>query len=223
MKNIKYLLILISFGMLNQSFSQDTIGKLTFETRYQLRQDSTYLPNLNIRYFFKENSALRIGLAYQYSSVLREITEVDGDGLGTVEKLNDMFMFNIGIEKHFRKNNVSPYLGGELQFGIGKKEEFGTRTDSVIFIADYNYSVKKPISHFGVYVFSGVDFYVFDNLYIGTELGVLFSSAQSKTGEFKITDESSLTDPEIKTSIPAVKTKSFGVANVGMIKVGWRF
>ena len=223
MKNIKYLLILISFGMLNQSFSQDTIGKLTFETRYQLRQDSTYLPNLNIRYFFKENSALRIGLAYQYSSVLREIKEVDGDGLGTVEKLNDMFMFNIGIEKHFRKNNVSPYLGGELQFGIGKKEEFGTRTDSVIFIADYNYSVKKPISHFGVYVFSGVDFYVFDNLYIGTELGVLFSSAQSKTGEFKITDESSLTDPEIITSIPSVKTKSFGVANVGMIKVGWRF
>ena len=71
MKNIKYLLILISFGMVNQSFSQDTIGKLTFETRYQLRQDSTYLPNLNIRYFFKENSALRIGLAYQYSSVLR--------------------------------------------------------------------------------------------------------------------------------------------------------
>lgn len=223
MKNIKYLLILISFGMLNQSFSQDTIGKLTFETRYQLRQDSTYLPNLNIRYFFKENSALRIGLAYQYSSVLREIKELDGDGLGTVEKLNDMFMFNIGIEKHFKKNNVSPYLGGELQFGIGKKEEYGTRTDSVIFIADYNYSVKKPISHFGVYVFSGVDFYVFDNLYIGTELGVLFSAAQSKTGEFKITDESSLTDPEIITSIPSVKTKSFGVANVGMIKVGWRF
>jgi len=209
--------------MLNQSFSQDTIGKLTFETRYQLRQDSTYLPNLNIRYFFKENSALRIGLAYQYFSVLREIKELDGDGLGTVEKLNDMFRFNIGIEKHFKKNNVSPYLGGELQFGIGKKEEYGTRTDSVIFIADYNYSVKKPISHFGVYVFSGVDFYVFDNLYIGTELGVLFSAAQSKTGEFKITDESSLTDPEIITSIPSVKTKSFGVANVGMIKVGWRF
>ena len=209
--------------MLNQSFSQDTIGKLTFETRYQLRQDSTYLPNLNIRYFFKENSALRIGLAYQYFSVLREIKELDGDGLGTVEKLNDMFRFNIGIEKHFKKNNVSPYLGGELQFGIGKKEEYGTRTDSVIFIADYNYSVKKPISHFGVYVFSGVDFYVFDNLYIGTELGVLFSAAQSKTGEFKITDESSLTDPEIITSIPSVKTKSFGVTNVGMIKVGWRF
>jgi len=223
MKNIKYLLILISFGMLNQSFSQDTIGKLTFETRYQLRQDSTYLPNLNIRYFFKENSALRIGLAYQYFSVLREIKELDGDGLGTVEKLNDMFRFNIGIEKHFKKNNVSPYLGGELQFGIGKKEEYGTRTDSVIFIADYNYSVKKPISHFGVYVFSGVDFYVFDNLYIGTELGVLFSAAQSKTGEFKITDESSLTDPEIISSIPSVKTKSFGFANVGMIKVGWRF
>ena len=209
--------------MVNQSFSQDTIGKLTFETRYQLRQDSTYLPNLNIRYFFKENSALRIGLAYQYSSVLREIKEVDGDGLGTVEKLNDMFMFNIGVEKHFRKNNVSPYLGGELQFGVGKKEEYGNRTDSIIFIADYNYSVKKPISHFGVSVFSGVDLYVFDKLYIGTELGVLFSAAQSKTGEFKITDESSLTDPEIITSIPSVKTKSFGVTNVGMIKVGWRF
>ena len=223
MKHIKYLLILISFGMFNQSFSQDTIGKLTFETRYQLRQDSTYGPNLQIRYFFTKNSALRIGLAYQYSSVLREINEVGGDGVGTVEKLNDMLSFNIGYEKHFRKNKVSPYIGGELQFGVGKNEEYGSRTDSVIFITDYNYSVKKPISQFGVHVFSGVDFYVFDNLYIGTELGVLFSTVQSKTGEFKITDQSSLTDPEIKTSIPSVKTKSFGVANVGMIKVGWRF
>ena len=223
MKHIKYLLILISVGMLNQSFSQDTIGKLTFETRYQLRQDSTYMPNLNIRYFFNESSAFRIGLAYQYSSVIREINEVDGDGVGTVEKLNDMFTFNIGFEKHFRKNKVSPYLGGELQFGLGKNEEYGSRTDSVIFIADYNYSVKKPISQFGIHVFSGFDFYVFDNLYIGTELGILFSSVHAKAGEFKITDESSLTDSEIITGIPSVKTKSFGVANVGMIKVGWRF
>ena len=58
------------------------------------------------------------------------------------------------------KTEVSPYLGGELQFGMGKDEEYGSRTDSVIFIADYNYSVKKPISRFGVHVFSGVDFYV---------------------------------------------------------------
>ena len=74
-----------------------------------------------------------------------------------------------------------------------------------------------------MHVFSGVDFYVFDNLYIGTELGILFSSIYVKTGEYKITDESSLTDPEIITSIASVKTKTFGVANVGMIKVGWRF
>ena len=121
------------------------------------------------------------------------------------------------------KTKYHPILGAELQFGMGKDEEYGSRTDSVIFIADYNYSVKKPISQFGVHVFSGVDFYVFDNLYVGTELGILFSSIYIKTGEFKITDESSLTDPEIITSIPSVKTKTFGVANVGMIKVGWRF
>lgn len=223
MKHIKILLVLISFGMIGQSFSQDTIGKLSFETCYQLRQDSSYVPNLQIRYFFNENNALRVGLSYQYSNVLREINEVDGDGVGTVEKLNDMLSFNIGYEKHFRKNKVSPYLGGELQIGVGKNEEYGSRTDSVIFIADYNYSVKKPISQFGVHLFSGVDFYVFDNLYIGTELGILFSSVQVKTGEFKITDESSLTDPEIITSIPSVKSKSFGASNVGMIRVGWRF
>lgn len=209
--------------MFNQSFSQDTIGKLSFETRYQLRQDSSYVPNLQIRYFFNENSALRIGLAYQYSSVLREINETDGSGVGTVEKLNDMLSFNIGFEKHFRKDKVSPYLGGELQFSVGKNQAYGSRTDSVIFIADYNYSVKKPISQFGVHVFSGVDFYVFDNLYIGTELGILFSSIHVKAGEYKIMNESSLTDPEIITSIPSVKSKSFRVSNAGMIKVGWRF
>ena len=123
MKNIKYFLILVSFGMSNESFSQDTIGKLSFETRYQLRQDSVYVPNLNIRYFFTDNNTLRIGLAYQYSSISREIKEVGGDGVGTVEKLNDLFVFNIGFEKHFRKNKVSTYLGGELQFGFGKNQE----------------------------------------------------------------------------------------------------
>jgi len=223
MKYTKYFLVLIALGMFMQPFSQDTIGKLTFETRYHLRQDSSYVPNLQFRYFIKESNAIRVGFSYQYSSVVNEIIEVGGEGVGTVENLNDMFSFNIGYEKHFRNKKVSPYLGGELQFGVGKIEEYGSRTDSVIFIADYNYSIKKPLSQFGVHLFSGVDFYVFENLYIGTELGVLFSSVQVKTGEYKIKDESSLTDPEITTNIPSVKSKSFDVTNAGVIRVGWRF
>jgi len=222
MKRI-YFLVFLALGVFNQTYSQDTIGKLSFETRFHIRQDSSYIPNLQFRYFFSEKSALRVGVSYQYSSVNQEITESGGDGVGSVEKLNDMFSFNIGYERHFRNKRVSPYLGGELQMGVGKNEEYGSRTDSVIFIADYNYSVKKPISQFGVHLFSGVDFYIFENLYIGTELGVLFSSTHVKTGEFKINDESSLTDPEITTSIPSVKSKSFGVTNAGVVRIGWRF
>ena len=90
------------------------------------------------------------------------------------------------LKSILEKTKYHPILGGELQFGLGKNEEYGSRTDSVIFIADYNYSVKKPISQFGVHVFSGVDFYLFDNLYVGTELGFCFLAFISRLESLKL-------------------------------------
>ena len=69
------------------------------------------MPNLNIRYFFTDNNALRIGLAYQYSSILREIKEVGGDGVGTVEKLNDLFCLTLDLKSILEKTKYHPILG----------------------------------------------------------------------------------------------------------------
>lgn len=223
MKYIKSTLLLIAVLLFTQSFAQDTVSKLTFETRYQLRKDSSYVPNLQFRYFVNEKGALRIGGAYQYSSVTREVHESGGEGVGTVEKLSNLFMFSVGYERHFKRNNVSPYFGGELNLGIGKIEEYGYRTDSVSFIPGLDYSSKVPTSQFGVHLFSGVDIYLFENLYIGTEFGFQFMKKDLKRGEFKSENSNSTTEPEIIENIPSVSTKSFDLVNAGVIRVGWRF
>ena len=111
-KSILFILLLIPSV---QFFSQDSIGNLTIESRYQLRKDSATIPNLQFRYFFNESNAIRFGLGYEYSNLNREIQEIDGEGIGSVEKISSMFLFSLGYEKHFINKNVSPYVGGEIK------------------------------------------------------------------------------------------------------------
>ncbi len=203
--------------------AQDAPGAVAMETQFNIFQDSAYTPNLKLRYFFADQGALRLTLGYNYSSVANEIHETNGDGVGTLEDLTSAFNMGIGYEKHFAHEKFTSYVGGELLFGVGKLEQYGSRTDSITFVPDYNYSIKRPTSSIGVGLFTGVDVNVFDGFYIGTEIGVNFMKHSIKRGEFKAEDGSSTTASEVTESIPAVTTKNFSVVNAGVIRVGWRF
>lgn len=213
-------LIIISFTI----YSQDRKG-LTAETQFRLinLDDESYVPNLKLRYFITENAAIRTTVNYSSVNSKVEVNEVDGEGVGTVEKSNSLFSLSLGYEKHFRDEKVSPYFGGDLKVSTGNINEFGSRTDSVDFIPNYNYSSKVPVLGFGVHLFTGVDIDLYKSLYVGTELGLAYQSIQEKRGAFNVKDASSLTDPDVTTDIAAQTNSSFKLVNLGVIRLGWRF
>ena len=221
MKNILSLLI-IGLCFLN-SFAQIDKG-LSLETKFDIfSRNGNISPNIKGRYFFNEQNAMRLSLAVDYADNTTEIFEVDGEGVGSVQKTNSFSTLSIGYERHFSEEKLSPYIGGEFNMGFGAISTYGSRTDSVVFINDFNYSSKQSLNSFGVHIFTGVDYSLYKGLYIGTEIGYQFTSINTKRGEFKTDDASSTTNSSTNTSIPSNNFKSFSLVNMGVIRIGWFF
>jgi outer membrane protein W len=214
-----FIFILISLTFLSQ-----TEKGLSLETKFDIfSKTGNITPNLKARYFFNEENALRVSLAVQYNDATNEIFEIDGEGVGSVQKTNSFTTLSLGYEKHFAQEKFSPYVGGEFLIGFGSNSTYGSRTDSVVFINDFNYSSLQKSSSFGVHVFTGVDIKLYKGLFVGTEIGFMFNNLNYKRGEYKTEDASSTTNASTATSIPSTKEKSLSLANMGVIRFGWIF
>lgn len=229
MKNSHFTLVFLLFSFV--CFSQDD-AVLSDEKKMNVMLESQFYPRLNsgvfepnikARFLFSDEHILRSNFTMSYQNNTREILELNGNGVGSVETLNQDLLMSLGYEYLFKGNKLRPYLGFELLFGLGKNEVYGSRTDSLIFVADFNYSSKVSSSHIGMGVFSGFDVEIVEGLYLGTEIGLQWLSTKYSRGEFKQMDASSTTDPEIITSIPEYKESFFGSSGVGVVRVGWRF
>ena len=182
-----------------------------------------YLPQFKIRLKLNDNSALRFNTHFSRNSSYREILEIGGNGLGSVEKINSLFGFSIGYEYHKTTNKSLVYAGFEGLVGFGREDEYGSRTDSLIFIADRNYNIKSPIQQLGFRIFTGVDFLITENLYLGTEFGLLFLKTDYKVGSSAVENVSSITDPVVNTVIPKRSVTNLSYSGLGVIRFGWRF
>ena len=190
---------------------------------YPRLNTGVFEPNLKARIVFSGEHVLRSNLTFQYNSNKFEILEQNGNGVGSVESIGQNLQISIGYEYLFKNDKLSPYLGFELITGFGKNEQYGSRTDSIIFVSDLNYSSKVPSSQIGIGLFSGFDFSIVDGLYIGTEIGFQYISTKNARGEFRLMDASSSTASDVTTSIPENQQKSMGVSGVGVIRLGWKF
>lgn len=221
-----YLLLAIVYTAQAQTASTSQPKNILFsaETQFDVfSRNSSIVPNLKLRLHFGEKSALRTTWLIDYGTIVTEIHEADGDGVGSVEKKNMLNTFSLGYEKHFKSGRISPYIGGELIGGFGSQEEYGARTDSSNFVSDFNYSSKVAINQLGVQVFTGIDVELFKGLYVGTEIGYRFLSTAHKRGEFSTNDASSTTASTTQTSIPSATEKTFSLANLGVVRIGWLF
>ena len=229
MKNGVIIFIFLFFS--NAFYSQkDSLSaneknvKTSLETQFYPRVNSgVFEPNIKARFIFSDQHVLRSNLMFNYQNNKREILESNGNGVGSVETLSQNVLMSLGYEYIFNTNKLRPYLGFELLFGVGKDEVYGSRTDSIVFVSDFNYSSKVSSNNIGFGVFSGFDFFITDGLYVGTELGFQFLATKFSRGEFKQMDASSTTAPEIVTAIPENKNTALGASAVGVIRVGWMF
>ena len=208
--------------------SQDSINNkvLAFESQiYPSWNSDTYKPIFKARLILKENHVLRSNFSIVNQKKYREIFSSNGpnDGVGSVESIYQFFSFSFGYEHLTNYNRISVYNGFEFVFGVGRDDVYGSRTDSISFIADQNYNTKVPLQHFGLKLFSGLDFKITPNLYVGTEIGLLLLKTQRKIGTYQILDESSTTSQDVTTSIPLSSNTNLLFNGVGSIRVGWFF
>ena len=182
-----------------------------------------YRPKLKLRYFLNEKSALRFNVNVNRQSDYFEIREINGNGVGSVERIRALHHFSFGYEGYKKMNNTGIYTGIEGIVGFGRNDEYGSRTDSLIFIPDQNYNIKRPVRQFGIRLLCGIDQYLTPNLFIGTEMGIQFIQTNYLDGSYQVLDQSSQTSSDVTSIIPKSNEQAFSIGGVGCLRIGWIF
>ena len=225
---IKYIIIL--FFPLSSPFyyAQDSISTtdkfVSIEGQiYPSFNMDQYRPKIKLRYFLKENSVLRFNVNVNRESDYFEIREINGNGIGSVERISALHHFSFGYEGYKIMNNTGIYTGIEGIIGFGRNDEYGSRTDSLIFIPDQNYNIKRPVRQFGIRLLCGLDQYLTPNLFIGTEMGIQFIQTNYLDGSYQVLDQSSQTSSDVTSIIPKSNEQVFSLGGVGCLRIGWVF
>jgi hypothetical protein len=234
----------------NQVKSQDAQTKSTLPTKFMKGwgtelnfnpfDGSLSLNNgsgqIKIRRFCKNDIALRSAVAVTYKSensiTNMEYTQIPYESSSSKKSL--LMSINLGIEKHFNTNSrLSPYVGLELGIGFKKSKQEFTHNDSYQTINgawysnfEYNGSYySAEIEERGYWspnmnVFTGFDYYIANNFYIGYELG--FGLEYFNYVNVEITQDidypTQLTLPENE-----LKTWNIGPRLLNGIRIGYNF
>ena len=222
------LLTLIITCLLTVFYSQDTAvnfnNRISIEGQiYPNFNQDIYRPKIKIRYNLNNKSALRINTNFNRSANYREIYEVNGPGVGSVEKIYSMYSFSLGYESQKRWKNSVIYSGLEGVLGFGRNDEYGSRTDSVNYVSDLDYNYQRPIQKMGLRVFFGGEFYLKSNLYFGTEFGIMLLKTSFLKGSYNVIDYSSLTSSDVTVEIPKSFNSGIYYSGIGVIRVGFIF
>jgi opacity protein-like surface antigen len=167
-KIMKKLMILVSAVALSGTMFAQKAGSdnpYSLEGAMNVSKDgvSWAAPNLRMRYFIKDNLALRLTLGRDAVSETSTETNTTYDSTGTatvttseVTTKNSIMNFGLAAEYHLAgTDRMSPY------FTAGFKVGNDTRTE---------------ISTFGLNIGAGIDYYVAENIYVGLELGFNYTS-----------------------------------------------
>ena len=188
------------------------------------------LDALKFRYFITDNDALRLSVGLQSSS--KKTKEDDSDDFS--KNRTGKFSIDLGYERHWNvAKRLDLYAGAEIgiykNFASAKSERSsdtdGDGVDDVTITTEYKNMTGDPTdtntkrANFGVAasVFTGLDFYVYKGLYIGTELGLIITSDKTCEGEIKVTNQDT---QKVKSSVRNTNVK-FDIEPT--IRLGWTF
>ena len=182
------------------------------------------LDALKFRYFITDNDALRLNLGFGFGS--HKEKEDDSKDDYTKTKSGD-FSIDLGYERHWNvAKRMDLYAGAQIgifkHFASEKSEktnDLGGGQVQTIETEYINQTSDGDRAHFGVAasVFTGLDFYIYKGLYIGTELGLNINSYKTNEAKLKITDQ-----PETKTKDSDRYTNvNFDIEPT--IRLGWTF
>lgn len=211
-------------------------GAITTEIQFNpFSQSSTNfnLDGLKLRYFINEHNALRLKLGVNtFSDKLTDDREAE-DFTSIYKQNSASFSLNLGYEYHI---NIAPRLSVYVGAGTGfeklwasasyeekmDKDRSSIEVSGSTKLPDNTTEIPEPEAGFNyqLNVFTGLDFYVYKGLYVGTELGFELNTFAS--GKVKVKTIVDKTSEEVtgETKATSISTKFYAVPN---IRLGWRF
>lgn len=223
-----------TFAFLSVSMAQKPMSA---DSKYSLEGNFNYsgangvawtAPALRARYFVNDNIAARVqlglgdGLGTPRSEEYQYAENADGTGAVGTETITRMqWMLQIGGEYHLAgTDRFSPYFMLGINLGGGTRTDEWSNYDGMGYNSDFAATVENGFSSFGVNIGAGMDFYVFENIYLGFELGLGWMTRTMNDGTTAITTGGSTTN-----STNLGETMSFIGTNAmnNAFRLGWRF
>lgn len=180
-------------------------------------------PTVRMRYFFKNNMAIRLGVGAMVQTKSTDVWENQNDNTGNMgTTMSSSSSVNIipGFEYHFGKfEHFSPYVAAQVSLGFGGKSAKDENVFEGAYVADYLMESTAPTFTTHSSLLAGFDWFFVPNIYLGAEFGVGWLSETYKEGE--TTQTSGGTTVTTKTA--ESKNVYYGNSSVGGIRLGWRF
>ncbi|MFR0835540.1 MAG: outer membrane beta-barrel protein [Barnesiella sp.] len=243
MKKLMLVLVVCLFAS-TYSFAQyqPEEGTVTTELKFapfKTDKNTFAVDGLRLRYFLNEKHALRLDLDLGYrNGKLSDETTDETPNTKEEGKWNTFnFGLNLGYEYHI---NIAPrlsvYVGGAAGFGIvsaktkytietinsstTNKSEIEISGVAVDDIENPDNILGRSATTFNVKAFTGLDFYVYKGLYVGTEFS--FGLNSISYGKLKTTTTIDNKKEEVKSNFKESYLNLLFEATPE-IRLGWRF
>jgi len=152
------------------------------------------------RYFLTDNMALRGMFGFTRVSLQEGTNNATNNPRIAWEEGNTRFGFSPGFEYHITKfERGSVYFGGDFSFDFMKT----TRSSP-------HFNSESTVFGYGLSAFTGVDYYVTKNLYLGAELSFGFMARR-------------VNPRSTSTNEPYWKSSDIAFRAIPALRVGWTF
>jgi hypothetical protein len=185
MKAYKIYSLLAICLFITEAKAQKAVQKdLTIEATLNLQVGGApinfQISEIRMRYFLKNNIAVRTKFAFGYSNSTDYVYNVINPTIPpfTLKSKSSNFNVALGLEKHFAgTDKLSPYFGGEVGFGLNSNSLNGINTENGQQYLEGGTFTAQSVGGNSFYtgLVFGVDYYFIPSIYIGAELGYGFA------------------------------------------------
>lgn len=187
---------------------------------------------LFLRYYLKDDMALRLGFGLDLRNYRRETADSLGMALLSRDSLNRRYTLNVsgGLEKHLSASNrLDPYVFGQLNLSFIGKERI--EVDEVITSSVGEATQERVIKRdggiaIGLLVGGGMNYFIAKRFSMGAEIGLLlqYSNVGGTISDNTIsTDPGGNTDSDFNTSEDLVREFTSGVDTQALINLSYFF
>ncbi len=187
-------------------------------------------PSVRARYFVMDNIAIRADLGLGMDSQTDDFYEnMDGSGgKGSISTDNMSWALTLGGEYHLGgTEKLSPYFSAGLMFGGGSSGMTSTDVDDIdpsvaVYTAGISTKGDQSMSMMGFGIGAGMDYYVWNNVYVGLELGISYGKTTYGDATGSMTMDIGGTPTTTSYTIAGSSSTSMA-SGAGSIRLGWRF